>query len=184
MIKNPIPNDEWEYIDPLGDTKSMLELGNKKNANGIYKHYFESIGIQHTSVDWNGEDGALKLDLREPQYQRLGQFDMITNIGTTEHVSYQQGVWENIHNCCKVGGVIVSITPYHDGRSWWWHGDWYPTEMFFERFAELNGYDIEKMGIGREIPNQNLCVRLQKNRSARFKMPEPETIVKNVIRPR
>ena len=134
--------DEWRLLDPLhGD--SMLELGNKRNGDAIYKAYFESLGYRHVSVDWNGRDGALKRDLRLPLWDELGQFDMLTNIGTTEHVSDQRGVWENIHHLVKPGGLYCGLTPYPDGRNWWWHGDWYPTEDFFRAFADLNGWQID-----------------------------------------
>lgn len=182
---NPIPSDEWAYIDPLEradgqPVRTMLELGNKKNSLGVYKQYFEQgRGIRHTSVDWNGEDGALNLDLRKPL--ELGRFDMVTNIGTTEHVSDQAGVWENIHRAVDLGGILVSITPYPDGKSWWWHGEWYPTADFF---WHLRGFEFEKCGTGREIPNQNLCVRMRKTADACFVMPPPQTIVRNQIRPR
>lgn len=175
---NPIPEDEQKVIWPLvGDT--MLELGNKKNPNGVYKTYFESIGFKHVSVDWNGEDGALKLDLRQPL--DLGQFDMVSNIGTTEHVSEQFPVWKNIHDACKVGGVICSVTPLEG--DWWWHGEWYPRPEFFEEFAK-NGYEIEYLDIGREHPNRNLCARLKKTKESTFFMPPAETIFFNKVRPR
>lgn len=188
-MKNPIPADEWHYIDPLmrcdnKPVKRMLELGNKKNSDGVYKHYFESLGIEHTSIDWNGEDGALPLDLREPIYKQFEQFDMTTNVGTTEHVSFQRGVWENIHYLTAVYGVIVSITPYPGGDNWWWHGEWYPRQEFFTAFAFLNGYEIEKIGTGREAPNLNLCVRLIKTTEKPFTMPDESLIYRNVIRPR
>ncbi len=78
MINNPLPADEQSIIWPIvGDT--MLELGNKRNPDGVYKLYFESIGIKHTSIDWNGQDGALNLDLRKPI--DMPPFDMVTNIG-------------------------------------------------------------------------------------------------------
>lgn len=181
---NPIPQDEQDYIFPLHRGAGICELGNKKNSLGVYKHYFQSLGIEHISIDWNGEDGALPLDLRQPQWEALGEFDMITNIGTTEHVSEQYPVWENIHHLCRVGGIIVSITPYAGGNDWWWHGNWYPTESFFHEFAKHNGYEIEKIGIGRETPNRNQCVRLRKLRDKPFFMPARETMYHNTIKPR
>ena len=177
-ISNPVPKDEQVIIWPLIEGR-MLELGNKKNAQGVYKTYFESIGIDHTSIDWNGEDGALKLDLRNPI--DLEPFDMITNIGTTEHVSDQTAVWRNIHNLTKIGGVIASLTPLEG--DWWWHGEYYPRVEFFEQFAK-NGYEIEYMDIGREYPNRNLCVRLKKVAHNDFVMPDDNTIFYNTMRPR
>jgi hypothetical protein len=66
--------------DPLVGT-SMLELGDKQDAGRVYKPWFESLGFRHVSVDINGLNGALPLDLREPL--NLGTFDMVCNIGTS-----------------------------------------------------------------------------------------------------
>lgn len=179
ILKNPLPDDEREIVEPIvGNT--MLELGNKKNLNGTYKHYFESLGIWHISVDWNGEDGALKMDLRLPL--GLGQFDMVTNIGTTEHVNEQIPVWKNIHNSVKLNGVLVSITP--KPGDWWWHGEFYPKFEFFTEFAALNGYEIQILKEGREHPNTNVCARLRKVQEKKFQMPDESHIYHNKIRPR
>jgi SAM-dependent methyltransferase len=109
---------------------------------------------------------------------------MLSNMGTTEHVDGQAGVWENIHRLVRPGGVYVGQTPYHDGRSWWWHGDWYPTEGFFESFAELNGWTIERLYRGREVPHQNLYCRMTKGDETPFAMPDESLIKRNQIRPR
>jgi len=181
-VKNPIPADEWRYYKPVNRVKSMLELGNKKNPAGVYKCYFESRGVRHVSIDWNGEDGALNLDLRLPIWDKVGKFDMVTNIGTTEHVERQAGVWENIHMCCKVGGVVVSITPRPG--DWWWHGEWYPTELFFKVFAELNSYRIDAFGIERSHPTRNNCCRMTKLSRRAFTMPDPGYFYHNAVRAR
>lgn len=177
-VTNPIPEDEQRIIFPLVGNR-MLELGNKKNPDGVYKTYFESIGIDHTSIDTNGQDGALPLDLRKPI--NLDPFDMVTNIGTTEHVSDQKGVWENIHNLTKVGGVIASLTPMEG--DWWWHGVYYPRTEFFEAFSD-NGYKIDIIEIGREYPNRNIVVRMTKQEHLPFVMPDMDTFYINQMRPR
>jgi len=155
----------------------MLELGNKQTKGVSYKSYFESIGIDHTSIDWNGLDGALKLDLRQPI--DIGSFDMVTNIGTTEHVSEQETVWRNIHNSLKVGGVLVSHGPI--SPDWWWHGEWYVTEAFYKA---LDGYKIDVIGIENEAPYRTLNVRMTKIEDKPFKMPPIDTIFHNKVRPR
>jgi len=176
---NPVPEYINHFLYPLvGDR--MLELGNKKSGNNSYKDYFTAQGIEHISIDWNGLDGALKLDLRQPI--DLGQFDMVTNFGTTEHVSDQDPVWRNIHNAVKVGGVIISMCPKEG--DWWWHGQHYPTEEFYTQFAYLNGYQIEHMQTGREYPNRNIDVRMKKITSCDFTMPGAGTIYFNHTRPR
>jgi SAM-dependent methyltransferase len=162
----------------------MCELGNKKNGLATYKQYFESLGIRHVSVDWNGLDGALKRDLRKPLWPELGQFDMLSNIGTSEHVSDQRGLWENVHYLVKRGGLYMGLTPYPDGRSWWWHGDFYPTLQFFESFARENGWLIERAYKDRQEPFCNLYVRMKKISDFMFSAPDWSLIRRNEIKPR
>lgn len=185
MSIDPFHNrpDEWAYYLPLVGN-SMLEFGGKINAGLTYKAWFKSKGFRHVSLDWNGQHGALIRDLRKPQWPEFGQFDMVCNIGTSEHVSDQAGFWANAHHLCKVGGVYVGQCPYHDGKSWWWHGEWYPTEQFYESFAELNGWEIERMGTDRPEPNKNLYVRMRKLRDEPFLMPSLDLIKLNQVRPR
>ena len=94
---NPIAKhrpDEWALYKPLNGMK-MLELGGKwcSQAGVTYKQVFESLRFHHTSLDWNGEHGALVRDLREPQWPEFGQFNIVSNMGTSEHVGDQRGVW-------------------------------------------------------------------------------------------
>lgn len=177
-MRNPVRPDEWPLFQNINPCR-MLELGNKKNSQlGItYKSWFESLGFEHVSVDWNGLDGALKIDLRKPL--ELGLFDLVTNIGTTEHVSEQAAVWENIHNALSVGGVLVSITPKGDGKNWPKHGFYYPKKAFFEQFADLNGYKIEMLYHGKNAPTACTYAKLTKQKNTDFTMPEAWTIYDN-----
>jgi len=142
---------EWnELYQPLIG-KTMLELGNKFNQvfdcgeKYVYKTWFHSLGIEHVSVDLNGQDGALSKDLRFPL--NLGTFDIVTNMGTSEHVegglTGQVGVWQNIADAVKLNGVVLSATP--KPGHWTDHGQYYPTLGFYSEFARLNGLMIEKL---------------------------------------
>jgi len=184
MMKNPVRPDEYAYYLPLvGD--SMFELGGKVNGKyGTYKAWFEAKGYRHVSVDFDPRWADHVRDLRQPQWPEFGQFDMVCNIGTSEHVSEQKPCWENIHMLTKVGGVYVGQCPYYDGKSWWWHGNWYPTEKFYTEFAQLNGWVIEKMGTDLPAPNKNLYVRMRKRANYTFTMPDESLIKYNQMRPR
>jgi len=175
--------DEWALYEPLHGTR-MLELGGKINGTLTYKAHFESLGFEHISVDWNGEHGALIRDLRKPLVDELGQFDMVSNMGCTEHVSGQSGVWRNIHEMTRTGGVYVGQTPYYDGLSWWWHGEWYPTEDFFLDFAERNGWTVERLYKGNQRPNENLYCRMEKTKDLPFDGIDTDLIVRNVKKAR
>lgn len=168
-MNNPFHNRpaEWELYQPLvGD--SMLELGNKKNGEHIYKKCFEGLGFRHVSIDINGQNGALNMDLRQPL--NLGTFDMVANIGTTEHVSDQAGVWRNICEAMHIGSVLVSTTPLPG--DWSWHGEWYPTAEFYSDLARLNGMEMERLYVSGEAPRQMNFARMRRVKECPFEMPE------------
>ena len=158
--------NELRLLTPLVG-KTMLELGNKKNKDITYKSYFERLGFVHTSVDWNGLDGALKLDLTKPL--NLGTFDMVTNVGTTEHVHDQAAVWRNVLEAMHVGSVLVSVTPLPG--DWTWHGNWYPSIHFFHRLARMNGLYIERFYVDGVEPRRLIYVRAALRYLAPFDMP-------------
>lgn len=159
----------------------MLELGNKKSNGVSYKSYFEAMGITHVSVDWNGEDGALPLDMRKP-LPDWEPFDMVTNFGCTEHIELQEPIWESMHRLTKVGGVQIHMCPYPG--DWWWHGTYYPKHLFYSVYAALNGYLIDHLEIGREYPTRNIDVRMTKVEHKPFVMPPQNTMFYNEMRPR
>ena len=171
LTEDVFPNRSWErkILNPLVGS-SMLELGNKRKGDLIYKHVFESLGFRHVSIDTNGLDGALALDLRKPL--NLGTFDMVTNFGTTEHVSVndnkgQEACWKNILEAMHVGSVLVSVTPLPGAPRWSRHGRWYPTIAFFEELGGMNGLEVE-----RAYTDQNLVyARLRRVEDAPFVMP-------------
>ncbi len=154
----------------------MLELGNKKKTSGdivfTYKQVFQGLGFRHVSVDTNGLDGALNKDLRKPL--NLGAFDMVTNIGTSEHVSEdnwdgQVECWRNIMGAMHVGSVLVAITP----RPGFWlnHGTWYPKQEFYRELALLNGCEAERVYENDTPKTALVFARLRRIEDVPFQMP-------------
>ena len=127
----------------MSSVKTVLELGNKTTRRGgiPYRDWYIDQGCEYVSVDWNGKDGALKRDLQQPL--NLGTFDLVTNFGTTEHVERQEPCWENVHEAVKLGGKFVNHTPSPGHMRA--HGFWHPSLEWFEEFAALNGYEIERL---------------------------------------
>jgi hypothetical protein len=119
----------------------MCELGNQcinddYKGFSIAKKYFESLGVHHTSIDLNGKDGALPLDLNKPI--KLDQFDVITNIGTSEHVKNNTQCFENINNLCRSAGIMIHLVPAV-GTS---HGIRQYTTKWFINLANKNDYKV------------------------------------------
>ncbi len=145
LPKYGILNDDENYYQ-----KEMLELGaqgfrgKQKVSLGVKvaKEYFDSIGIDCTSVDINGKYGSLNIDLREFIIEEWkNKFDIITNCGTTEHIypiESQYQVFKNIHFCCKLNGIIIHFVPFGNRR----HSHFYYGNKFFENIAQFNNYEI------------------------------------------
>jgi SAM-dependent methyltransferase len=137
--------------------REMLELGNQRIARrqGIRektgKAWFTQQGARHTSLDFNGKDGAVALDLSQridrPEWS--GHFDLITNPGTTEHVEPHAAQYEcfaNLHDWLKPGGIVVHIVPGIEeleshGR-WKNHCNHYYSARFFADLAAANDYEL------------------------------------------
>ncbi len=122
----------------------MLELGNqyvKDDPNfKTAKEYFTSLGVRHTSIDINGKDGALRVDLSIISDEHQNYFDIVTNYGTSEHVTQQYQVFANIHNWTKVGGAMVHGSP--QAGYWFHHGKFNYELEFFTRMAKENNYKV------------------------------------------
>jgi SAM-dependent methyltransferase len=93
------------------------------------KKIYARKGVIHTSIDINGKNGALPLNLDNPVPDRLiNKFDVVTNYGTVEHVDNQYEAFRNIHRLCKNGGLIIHVFPVFG--SWPKHCKYYYNEEF------------------------------------------------------
>lgn len=154
------------------DGLKMLELGNQRlrRRDGFSertgKAYYEKRGVEHVSLDFNGEDGAVALDLSVPidKPEWDGYFDIITNSGTTEHVepyAAQYTCFANLHRWVRPGGIMVHIVPAVEGlattRRWHGHCNNYYSADFFTMLARENDYEL----VASEVVNhlRAACVR-------------------------
>ena len=171
--------------------KTMLELGNQIIREGKIreitgKAYYSNRGVSHISIDLNGQDGALKVDLSKPIKNKewFNHFDIITNAGTTEHVEpriAQYVVFMNIHNFMKVGGIAIHLVPDINELElkgkWKNHSKNYYSSNFFQMLAENNSYET----ISIEIINGLICVGLRKTKDIPF-MNDQNLFLKYIIR--
>lgn len=138
---------------------AMFELGNQRimdvrgrvSGDSTAKNYFTQKGMQHTSVDLNGKDGALPLDLTQPElfYEFYGKFDIATNLGTSEHVepaAKQYECFSIIHDVVKPGGIMIHLLPnareLKISGAWTNHCHIYYTDEFFNTLASECNYTI------------------------------------------
>lgn len=150
----------------------MLELGDQNlYFNPLYGQYakphFQSLGLEHVSFDFGAhEGGALSYDLskpiEEPKYEKY--FDVVTNFGTSEHVSKLYYCLKNVHEFCKGGGLMFHENP--KTGNWKFHGHHFFTQEFYKGLADLCDYTILDLGehpaMGNSIDGWNVYCVLEK----------------------
>jgi len=177
-----IYNKQYEDIQ-------MLELGDQifyvdhpsvgvLNSNNfkykVAKDYFQNKKINHTSIDLNGNNGSISLDLSKSLPEEFyNKFDIITNVGTVEHVEEDQyETFKNIHKCLKVNGMFMSFMP-KVGSFDINHCSWFYNLDFYRDLANEQKYTIFYLGeilypsINRDMGTLVTCV-LQKTENNDF----------------
>lgn len=115
------------------------------------KLFFEHIGMKHTSLDINGNNGAISMDARYDLTKVVNkQFNMITNLGFSEHVGEQDleiylyknqyAIFKNLHDFGTNGTVYYHMLP----RTGHWnkHGVVDYEKDFFYQLIYRNQYEI------------------------------------------
>lgn len=155
------------------DKIRMCELGDQRmkwNRFGTGKKYFQDKKImEHISLDVNGKNGALRVDLTKPITQWNKYFDMTTDYGTIEHVSDQYNVFKNVHNITRSGGVIIHTLPQIG--HWELHCNFHYDFSFFNELSNKCNYDVKLMearyipGKIRRSGNLVCCILVKKDSS-------------------
>jgi len=148
------------------------ELGNQINyKNEVAKKVYQSLGVEHTSIDINGKNGALPINLDKPvPTALLDRFDVITNYGTIEHVNNQYQVFKNVHDMCKKGGIMIHVFPLKG--HWPRHCRYYYSEVFVKGLANASNYRIINYTIldkdDYKTPNNLIAVTYIKKENNKF----------------
>ena len=154
---------------------TICELGNQHagwKLHGPVKAILEWLGAKHISLDLNGLDGALKYDLSKPlPGSHLGDFDLVTNAGTTEHVCTtndfrdQWQVFQTIHDLAKPQAAFMHVIPDEQG----FHcccGYAY-THQFLPALARVCKYELVQFYNSRSDPH-HMAALLLKQPDSRF----------------
>jgi hypothetical protein len=156
--------------------KNVCELGAQNLYDRDYginfpyaDKYYSAKGMDYTCIDINGENGAIELDLENPQ-EIVDQYDLVTDFGTSEHVRNSYNTHKVIHELTKEGGIIIRENP--KSGNWPGHGFNYYTKSFYEKLAEACGYEILELGehpaMGNTIDGWNVYCVLKKVNGEKF----------------
>lgn len=179
-------------VAEIPDGSAMCELGNQHlrdrwrigNKARAGKGYFRKR-YRHVSLDLNGLDGAERVDLSEPitRPDLVGQFDIVTNSGTSEHIADQFVCFRNIHELAKVGGVMIHLSP--ETGSWTRHSRVFYTWAFFRALIGACGYDVlteQDLAIGG--PKSHLiCLGLRKTEGSFVTRQVFEAFARETVKP-
>lgn len=153
---------------------SMIELGNQildigEQYVGVpAKKYFEERGFSHTSIDTNGKDGALALDLTTDLDVAPAQ--TVTDWGTAEHVSDLYMCYKNVHAMCMPAGIMFHENPM--AGNFPGHGYHFFTQDFFHALAKHAGYVLLQVGenaaYGNTLDGWNVHAVLRKKLDGEF----------------
>jgi SAM-dependent methyltransferase len=108
--------------------------------------FYKTLGCgRYESIDANGNGTVLadlNLPLDEAAWTNLCRFDLVTNVGTTEHVFNLAQCWRTIHDLTAPGGYIFAEQPtqgYPD------HGFYNLQPTFVHDLARHNSYKVEHL---------------------------------------
>lgn len=127
-VKKEITHILSRYSSPMDASFDMAKLFYKILFN--YKTY--------TAIDLHGTNTALKYDLNE-KLPITNKYDIVTNIGTGEHVFNQYMFFKNIHDVTKRKGFMIHSLP---NQGCYDHGfyNYHPTFIF--DIADANQYSL------------------------------------------
>lgn len=142
-------HDLYQYVEyPL-----FKRYGYEYGGNASAKLFFNHLGIEHTSIDINGKDGAIAFDVRNDIREVFPgdkTFDIVTNLGFSEHVgegdveenflTNQYSIFKNIHEMGKAGSLFFHDLPAVGGH--FQHGVAHYNTSFFRSMARIQRYDL------------------------------------------
>lgn len=143
-------NDLQKFIRSVVQTQglqrgfSVCDLGNLwlyENMRAVRpaREFYAELGCGgYLCLDGNGEDDALVVDLNK-QVPVDYVFDIVTDLGTGEHVFDQAQVFRTVHDLLKVRGVFVFDRPTQRWRD---HGFYNMQPNLIRALCAANDYEL------------------------------------------
>jgi hypothetical protein len=103
------------------------------------RQFWMWLGFNYASIDIDGSPGSIPLDLNYDNVRvgMKGKFQLVTNYGTTEHVTNQLNAFKIIHNLTSHGGIMIHSLP---AQGMFNHGLVNYNPKFFWMLSRSNGY--------------------------------------------
>lgn len=135
-------------------------------ANRFTGHLFTAAGFEYRSFDVVDAPFCERLDLNTDAVPKAyrGQFDLVLNFGTTEHVMNQYNAMRILHDFAKPGGLVYTMFLMNGYQ---WHGVIRYTVRFIDMLVSRNEYEVLhdsthdqtysewRRGVGKHEPEEN-----------------------------
>ena len=135
-------NSKKEIVSRLEEILLDIKTNDsrKKFSFELAKIFYRIIFnyVKYSAIDLHGTEQSIKFNLNE-EFKTEEHYDVVTNIGTTEHIFNQYNVFKTIHNLTKPDGLIFHQIP---GQGYYDHGFYNYQPTFFFDLALANDYSI------------------------------------------
>lgn len=116
----------------------------------------------YTSIDLDDPIAVHRLDLNRPVPESIGQFAVVTNFGTAEHVFNIGQLFATIHDLLKEGGVSLHVCPSFAFVN---HGFYNVNPNLYVEMARKNDYEVVDFSY---VDNMFVRDQLQPGRAVPF----------------
>ncbi|MBS0623550.1 MAG: class I SAM-dependent methyltransferase [Verrucomicrobia bacterium] len=128
----------------LQEVKEQLSFDDYYRKKGFIDDHtlFRALGFERVaSLDYSDFEGAdLVYDLNLPiPKEQWGQFDVVYDGGTAEHVFHFPQFLENVHNLLAEDGIVMHVSPSHNHVD---HGFYMFSPQVFSEYYTANHYKI------------------------------------------
>ncbi|MDO8875005.1 MAG: hypothetical protein Q7V40_02720 [Pseudolabrys sp.] len=133
-----------KYIQQFIDTYAKCDPAKYEKLIGQRIHVsrvYADAGFTFTSIDLNEVDHSIPVDLNFWPNDRVPafQYDVVTNEGTTEHVTNQMNAFAIIHYLARKGAVMIHEIPIVQYGA---HAMVAVTPLFLKKLIDGNNYEI------------------------------------------
>lgn len=115
--------------------------------------FWLSLGLDCVAIDIVAGPGVVTLDLNRAAVgdDLRGKFDLVVNVGTTEHIANQDNAFRIIHDLVRPGGVMLHQLP---AQGMMGHGLINYSPKFFWHLCRENGYEVLSLVVAAGEPSR------------------------------
>jgi hypothetical protein len=149
-------------VDEYGIDMKALQVLSTKPAGRKAKdplaprvsEFFKALNFSYEAIDINADFDSIVMDLNTDlrgAYNFQKTYNLVTNIGVSEHLFNQEQFFKNAHYLTKKDGIMLHILPFLGHIN---HGFYnYEPRLFFD-LAAANGYEL----LGLKLAERNRIV--------------------------